>query len=114
MESAAKFDRLNRPLNHPRHNLDEPESNTCMTSSQKIEVGHTLKSKNAPAFLLFKPSGTNIGHHSPLFEQTLGRNFPKLTYVQLQFFGHLAHDFTPKRIIIPGCARNSTKKPGKS
>jgi hypothetical protein len=32
-----------------------------------------LKSKNTAAVLLFKSSGTNIGHRSPLFEQTLGR-----------------------------------------
>jgi hypothetical protein len=30
-----------------------------MMSSQKIEVGHILKSKNAAAFLLFKPSETS-------------------------------------------------------
>jgi len=29
-----------------------------MTSSQKIEVGHILKSKNAATVLLFKPSET--------------------------------------------------------
>jgi hypothetical protein len=32
-----------------------------MMTSQKIEVGHTLKSKNAAAFLLFNPSGTGPG-----------------------------------------------------
>jgi hypothetical protein len=41
-------------------------------SSQKIEVGHTLKSKNAAAFLLFKPSETSPEHRLPLFEQILG------------------------------------------
>jgi hypothetical protein len=30
-----------------------------MMSSQKIEVGHTLKSKNAAAFLPFNPPGTS-------------------------------------------------------
>ncbi len=35
-------------------NPDEPERNRCAMISQKIEVGHTLKSKNAAAFLLFK------------------------------------------------------------
>jgi hypothetical protein len=42
-------------------------------SSQKIEVGHTLKSKNAAAFLLFKPSETSPGQRSLLFEQILGQ-----------------------------------------
>jgi hypothetical protein len=40
-------------------NPDEPESNRRMMSSQKTEVGHILKSKNAVAFLLFEPSGTS-------------------------------------------------------
>jgi hypothetical protein len=44
------------PLRHPEP--DEPEPSRCMMTSQKIEVGHTLKSKNAAAFLVFKPSGT--------------------------------------------------------
>jgi hypothetical protein len=44
-----------------------------MISSQKIEVGHTLKSKNAAAFLLFEPPETSPGHQSLLFEQTHGR-----------------------------------------
>jgi hypothetical protein len=39
--------------------------------SQKIEVGHTLKSKNAAAFLLFKPSETSPTHRLLLFEQIL-------------------------------------------
>ena len=43
---------------HKHPNPDDPEANRCMMSSQKIEVGHTLKSKNAAAFLLFNPSGT--------------------------------------------------------
>jgi hypothetical protein len=43
-----------------------PEPNRCMTSPQKIEVGHTLKSKNAAAFLLFKPSGTGTGTSVPI------------------------------------------------
>jgi hypothetical protein len=46
-------------------NPDEPEPNRCMMSSQKIEVGHTLKSKNAAAFLLFNPSGTGPGTSVP-------------------------------------------------
>jgi len=37
-----------------------------MMSSQKIEVGHTLKSKNAAAFLLFNPSGTGPGTSVPI------------------------------------------------
>jgi hypothetical protein len=43
-------------------NPDEPELNRRMMSSQKIEVGHTLKSKNIGAFLLFKRSETSPGH----------------------------------------------------
>jgi hypothetical protein len=44
---------------HIGPNPDEPEPSRCMTSSQKIEVGHTLKSKGAAAVLLFKPSETS-------------------------------------------------------
>jgi hypothetical protein len=40
-----------------------------MMSSQKIEVGHTLKSKKEVAFLLFKPLEASPGHRSLLFEQ---------------------------------------------
>jgi hypothetical protein len=45
-------------------------------SSQKIEVGHILKSRNAVAFLLFKPSETDPGDQPLLFEQIFGRICP--------------------------------------
>ena len=47
---------MTRPFLRALPNPDEPEPNTYMMSSQEIEIGHTLKSKNAAAFLLFKPS----------------------------------------------------------
>jgi len=43
-----------------------PEPNRGMIRSQKIEVGHTLKSKNAAAFLLFNPSGTTPRTSAPI------------------------------------------------
>jgi hypothetical protein len=54
-------------------NPDRPEPNRCMMSSQKIEVGHTLKSKIRQPFCFSTRQEPVPGHRSLLFEQTRGR-----------------------------------------
>jgi hypothetical protein len=44
-----------------------------MMSSQKIEVGHTLKNKNAAVFCFSNRQKPASEHRSVLFEQILGR-----------------------------------------
>jgi len=70
-----------------------------MISSQIIEVGHTLKSKNASAFCFSNRQKPSLQHWPLLFEQILG-GFAQTMYVQLQFFDHHAHNFTAKGLII--------------
>jgi hypothetical protein len=66
-------------------------------SSQKIEVGHILKSRNAVAFLLFKPSETDPGDQPLLFEQIFGRICPN-NVCPTSIFDHLAHNFIAKEL----------------
>jgi hypothetical protein len=70
-----------------------------MMSSQKIEVGHTLKSKNAAAFLLFNPSGTSPRTSVSIILSKSSAGFAQIIYVQLQFFDHHAHNFIAKGLI---------------
>ena len=86
----------------PRHcfvtvapNPDEPEPNRCMMSSQKIEVGHTLKSKMRQPFCFsnHRERKQDIGPH---YLSKPSDGFAQIIYAQLQFFDHSAHNFIAK------------------
>ena len=62
-------------------NPDEPEPNRSMMSSQKIEVGHTLKTKMRQPFCFSTRQEPVPGHRSPLL-----------------FFDDLTHNFIAKEL----------------
>jgi hypothetical protein len=77
-------------------NPDRPEPNRCMMSSQKIEVGHTLKSKKCSSLFAFQPVRNRPRDIAPYYLSKPAAGFAQIIYVQLQFFDHLAHNFIAK------------------
>ena len=69
-----------------------PVALICMMGSQKIEVGHTLKSKNVGFSNRQKP----VQHTVLYYVSKSRRGFAQIVCGQLQFFDNLVHNFVAK------------------